>query len=51
MFFVDDIAHQTGHIILTTLFHDKKNIFKIDVEQNEKNTAKSMCYVILILIF
>ena len=25
--------------------------FKIDVEQNEKDTAKSMCYVILILIF
>ncbi len=34
VFFVDDIAHQTGHIILTTLFHDRKAIFKIDEEQN-----------------
>ncbi|HCQ13265.1 hypothetical protein, partial [Flavobacterium sp.] len=34
VFFVDDIAHQTGHIILTTLFYDKKAIFKIDEEQN-----------------
>lgn len=33
VFFVDDIAHQTGHIILTTLFHDKKAIFKIDESQ------------------
>lgn len=34
VFFVDDIAHQTGHIILTTLFYDKKAIFNIDEEQN-----------------
>jgi len=34
VFFVDDIAHQTGHIILTTLFYDKKAIFKIDEDQN-----------------
>jgi hypothetical protein len=34
VFFVDDIAHQTGHIILTTFFYDKKAIFKIDEEQN-----------------
>lgn len=34
VFFVDDIAHQTGHIILTALFYDKKAIFKIDEEQN-----------------
>lgn len=33
VFFVDDIAHQTGHIILTTLFHNRKSIFKIDEEQ------------------
>jgi len=33
VFFVDDIAHQTGHIILTTFFHDRKSIFKIDEEQ------------------
>lgn len=30
VFFIDDIAHQTGHIILTTLFYDKEAIFKID---------------------
>lgn len=34
VFFVDDIAHQTGHIILTTLFYDNKAIFKINEEQN-----------------
>ncbi|HEU4791527.1 MAG TPA: hypothetical protein VFS71_17700 [Flavobacterium sp.] len=34
VFFVDDIAHQTGHIILTTLLYDRKAIFKIDEEQN-----------------
>jgi hypothetical protein len=33
VFFVDDIAHQTGHIILTTLFHTRKAIFKIDESQ------------------
>jgi hypothetical protein len=33
VFFVDDIAHQTGHIILTTLFHDRKAIFKINENQ------------------
>ncbi|BFM43150.1 hypothetical protein CFS9_17910 [Flavobacterium sp. CFS9] len=32
VFFVDDIAHQAGHIILTTLFFDKKKIFKINEE-------------------
>lgn len=34
VFFVDDIAHQTGHIILTTLCNDKKAIFKNDENQN-----------------
>lgn len=34
VFFIDDIAHQSGHIILTTLFHNRKAIFKIDEEQN-----------------
>lgn len=33
-FFVDDIAHQTGHIILTTLFRDRKNFFTVDEQQN-----------------
>ncbi len=34
VFFIDDIAHQTGHIILTTLLYDRKKIFKIDENQN-----------------
>jgi hypothetical protein len=34
VFFIDDIAHQTGHIILTTLFYNRKMIFKIDENQN-----------------
>ncbi len=33
VFFIDDISHQTGHIILTTLFFDKKAIFKIEDSQ------------------
>jgi hypothetical protein len=34
VFFVDDIAHQTGHIILTTLCFERKSIFKIDEKIN-----------------
>lgn len=34
VFFVDDIAHQTGHIILTTLFFERKKHFIIDENQN-----------------
>ena len=34
VFFVDDIAHQTGHIILNTLFHNRKIIFNTDENQN-----------------
>ena len=30
VFFVDDIAHQTGHVILTCLFFNSKLIYKID---------------------
>jgi hypothetical protein len=40
VFFIDDIAHQTGHIILTTLFHNRKAIFKIDEEQNVEDLLK-----------
>ncbi|SNR86798.1 hypothetical protein [Flavobacterium sp. ov086] len=40
VFFVDDIAHQTGHIILTTLFYNRKTIFKIDDEQNVEDIIK-----------
>ncbi len=32
--FVDDIAHQTGHIILTTLFFDREKFFKIEEYQS-----------------
>ncbi|CAI2767024.1 hypothetical protein [Flavobacterium collinsii] len=34
VFFVDDVAHQTGHIILTTILHDKNSVFKIN--ENER---------------
>jgi hypothetical protein len=30
VFFVDDIAHQTGHIIMTTILFERKNYFIID---------------------
>ena len=40
VFFIDDIAHQTGHIILTTLFHNRKAVFKIDEEQNVEDLLK-----------
>jgi len=34
VFFIDDVAHQTGHIILTSLFFDPKTIYKIDEQQD-----------------
>ncbi|NDP22754.1 MAG: hypothetical protein GZ091_17000 [Paludibacter sp.] len=40
VFFVDDIAHQTGHIILTTLFYERKLIFKIDENQDVETITK-----------
>ncbi|OXA93507.1 hypothetical protein [Flavobacterium hercynium] len=40
VFFIDDIAHQTGHIILTTLLHDRKMIFIIDEEQKVEDLTK-----------
>ena len=40
VFFVDDMAHQTGHVILTTLFYNRKSIFKIDEEQEVENLLK-----------
>ncbi|OCB77905.1 hypothetical protein [Flavobacterium crassostreae] len=30
VFFVDDIAHQTGHVLMHTMFFDKKKLFQID---------------------
>jgi hypothetical protein len=34
VFFVDDIAHQTGHIILTTILFERKKYFLIDENIN-----------------
>lgn len=34
VFFVDDIAHQTGHIILTTLLFERNKFFLIDENKN-----------------
>ena len=40
VFFVDDIAHQAGHIILTTLFFNRKDYFLIDENENIKNKTR-----------
>lgn len=37
VFFVDDIAHQTGHIIMTTALFKRKDIFKINENINIGN--------------
>ena len=34
VFFVDDIAHQTGHIIMTTILFERKKYFKINENEN-----------------
>lgn len=34
VFFIDDIAHQTGHIIMTSVLFERKNYFKIDENLN-----------------
>lgn len=34
VFFVDDIAHQTGHVILTTLLFERKQYFLINENQS-----------------
>lgn len=34
VFFIDDIAHQTGHIIMTSKLFERKNYFKIDENLN-----------------
>jgi hypothetical protein len=34
VFFIDDIAHQTGHIIMTSILFERKNYFKIDENLN-----------------
>jgi hypothetical protein len=37
VFFVEDIAHQTGHIILNNFMHNSKVVFIIDENQGLKN--------------
>lgn len=34
VFFVDDIAHQTGHIILTSMLFERKKLFLVDENKN-----------------
>jgi hypothetical protein len=40
VFFVDDIAHQTGHNILSTFLFDNKKAFKIDDSQDVESIIK-----------
>lgn len=51
VFFVDDIAHQTGHIIMTTILFDRKEYFLIDENQNigtfTKNKSEYRSFYIL----
>lgn len=41
VFFIDDIAHQTGHIILTTILFERKKYFIIDENSNIKTITKN----------
>lgn len=41
VFFVDDIAHQTGHIIMTTLTFKRKDYFLIDENLNIKSIVNN----------
>ena len=41
VFFVDDIAHQTGHIIMTTILFERKKYFLIDENQNIRTFTKN----------
>jgi hypothetical protein len=41
VFFVDDIAHQTGHIIMTNILFERKNYFIIDENVNIGKFIKS----------
>lgn len=41
VFFIDDIAHQTGHIILTTILFDRKKYFIIDENINIGSITKN----------
>jgi hypothetical protein len=41
VFFIDDIAHQTGHIIMTTLSFKRKEYFLIDENENIKSITNN----------
>ena len=41
VFFVDDISHQTGHIIMNSFWFDRKKHFVIDENQNIKDITKN----------
>ena len=41
VFFVDDIAHQTGHVIMTTILFERKNYFIIDENLNISTITKN----------
>ena len=41
VFFVDDITHQTGHIILTTILFKRKDYFLINENENIKIITKN----------
>lgn len=51
VFFVDDIAHQTGHIIMTTILFERKKYFTIDENINigiiTKNKSEYRSFYIL----
>lgn len=51
VFFVDDIAHQTGHIILTTLCFERKIIFIIDENQKIDQILKIEDYRDIYILF
>lgn len=41
VFFIDDIAHQTGHIIMTATLFERKKHFLIDEDENIKKITKN----------
>ena len=51
VFFVDDIAHQTGHIIMTAILFERKKYFLFDENQNigtfTKNKSEYRSFYIL----
>lgn len=41
VFFIDDIAHQTGHIIMTATLFERKRFFLIDENENIKKITQN----------